>query len=457
MSSFSNALYVVSLLFNLFFFFNFFLVRHHGMLTWTRKSAEEAEEVASIYCSGHGKAYLDGGLVSQGGKHVCECSLCYGGPDCSEILPSCPANADGGDPLYLEPYWMQHEASSAVTISGWHRMSYSFPESAFLSAELTKQILKLHTSVGNAITEGKFIVFGVGSTQLLHASLYALSDDDRLLKPVNVVARAPYYPMYQAHASMFKSRNFEWQGDASLWKNNISNLNSTKSFIEIVTSPNNPDSNLREPVLQGSNVKIMYDHAYYWPHYSAIPAPVNEELMIFTLSKIMGHAGSRFGWALIKDAMVYERMTTYLKLNTLGVSHETQVRALELLKVVLEDEGKALFEFGHKAIADRWEKLNKIISQSKRFSLQKFSPQYCTYLQDVHRPSPAYAWLKCEMEEYQECHKVLEAAGIIGRPGGFFGVEDSYVRLTLLRSDDDFNLLLQRLENLVSKELIDII
>ncbi|XP_042483475.1 tryptophan aminotransferase-related protein 4-like [Macadamia integrifolia] len=383
LSSFTRAACVVSLLLNLFL-----LIRQHGdgvVPSWSSKSAEEAEEVASIYCSGHGAAYLDGAL-SQGGKPVCECNLCYGGPDCSQILPSCPANADGGDPLFLQPYWIKHASSSAITVSGWHRMSYAFPDQTFVSAELVKHIQKLHEAVGNAVIDRKFILFGVGSTQLLHAAYYALSDDDRLLKPVNIVARVPYYSMYKDQASMFKSSNFQWQGDASLWKN-ISN-NSTNSFLEIVTSPNNPDSKLRQPVLQGSSVKTMYDHAYYWPHYSAIPTPANGDLMIFTLSKITGHAGSRFGWAVIKDADVYRRMTTYLQFNSMGVSHETQVRALELLKVVLEDEGRALFEFGYKVIADRWAKLNKIISASTYFSLQKLSPQYCTYLQDVHQPSP---------------------------------------------------------------------
>ncbi|KAJ4968190.1 hypothetical protein NE237_014891 [Protea cynaroides] len=452
MSSLTRAVCVVSLLINLCFF-NFIFIRRQGALTWTRKSAEEAEEVASIDCSGHGTAFLDGAL-SNGGKPVCECSLCYGGPYCSEILPDCPANADGGDPLFLQPYWIQNAATSAVTVSGWHRMSYSFVKSSMLSDELVRQIQKLHETVGNAVTDGKFIVFGVGSTQLLHAALYALSDDDRLSKPVNVVALAPYYSMYQEHGTMFNTRNFEWQGDVSLWKN-ISNNSTSKSFIEIVTSPNNPDSKLRQPILEGPFARIMYDHAYYWPHYSAIPAPANGDLMIFTLSKITGHAGSRFGWAIIKDADVFQRMVTYLQYNTLGLSHETQVRALELLKVVLEDEGKTLFEFGYKTIANRWEKLNKIVSASKYFSLQKLSPQYCNYFQDIHHPSPGYAWLKCEMEENKECHKVLEAAGISGRQGSSFGVEDRYVRLTLLRSDDDFNLLLQRLVSLVSKELVD--
>ncbi|KAH0772956.1 hypothetical protein KY290_010093 [Solanum tuberosum] len=67
------------------------------------------------------------------------------------------------------------------------------------------------------------------------------------------------------------------------------------NVIEFVTSPNNPDGNLESPVLNGPNVKHIYDHAYYWSHYTAIPAPADEDLMIFSMSKLTGHAGSRFG------------------------------------------------------------------------------------------------------------------------------------------------------------------
>ncbi|RVW37386.1 Retrovirus-related Pol polyprotein from transposon TNT 1-94 [Vitis vinifera] len=31
-----------------------------------------------------------------------------------------------GDPLFLEPFWIQNAASSAMLVAGWHRMSYTF-------------------------------------------------------------------------------------------------------------------------------------------------------------------------------------------------------------------------------------------------------------------------------------------------------------------------------------------
>ena len=64
----------------------------------------------------------------------------------------------------------------------------------------------------------------------------------------------------------------------------------------------------------------------------------------------------------------------------------------------------------------------------------------------------AYAWLKCEREEDKDCNAVLKAVNIIGREGSLFGAEDHYVRLSLLRSQDEFDLLLQRLNKLVLEE-----
>jgi hypothetical protein len=74
-------------------------------------------------------------------------------------------------------------------------------------------------------------------------------------------------------------------------KNNSDNM----SIIEFVTSPNNPDGHLKKAVVQGPLARSINDHAYYWPHFTAIPAPADGDVMIFTISKLTGHAGSRFG------------------------------------------------------------------------------------------------------------------------------------------------------------------
>jgi len=60
-------------------------------LTWTRKAALEAEQVAAIDCSDHGRAYTDGKSVN--GVPVCECHNCYSGPTCAVYDQNCTADA----------------------------------------------------------------------------------------------------------------------------------------------------------------------------------------------------------------------------------------------------------------------------------------------------------------------------------------------------------------------------
>ncbi|KAH7832853.1 hypothetical protein Vadar_000646 [Vaccinium darrowii] len=450
-----SKLYVGCLLFsvalNLYFFINLHLIRgkwSNYQLSWSLQAAAEAEAVAAVSCSGHGRAYLDGLFVD--GKPICECNSCFGGPDCSQFSDGCVADADSGDPVFLEPFWMQHAASSALVVAGWHRMSYVFDDQSFISHELEKHIRKLHSIAKNAVTSGKYIVFGAGSTQLLSAAVYALSPENSS-SPAKVVASVPYYPMYELQTDFFNSVSFKFEGDASLWRNHTSD--STKNVIEFVTAPNNPDGKLNKPTLQGPSVKTIHDHAYFWPHFTAIPAPADEDLMTFTISKLTGHAGSRFGWALVKDEAVYQRMVRYMTFSEMGVSRDAQLRALKLLKVVLEEgDGKEIFEFAYQTMRKRWERLSQVISTSKRFSIQEILPQFCTFFQKVRGPSPAYAWLKCEREEEEDCGAVLKEANIIGREGSMFAAGNRHVRLSLLRTDDDFELLLRRINTLVSEQ-----
>ncbi|KAF5735331.1 putative Alliin lyase precursor [Tripterygium wilfordii] len=440
---------VSSIILNILSIINLYVGGGGWDLSWTRRAATEAEAVAAVYCSGHGRAYLDG-LVLDGNLPVCECNSCYGGSDCSQFNLTCIADANGGDPYFLEPFWMQKAASSAVVVAGWHRMGYSYHDKSTISAELERHIRKLHALVGNAVTDGRHILFGAGSTQVLMAAVYALSPLNSSSSPARVVVSIPFYNLYQLQTEVSNSVQFKFEGDTSSWMNYSDYANA--NFIEFVTAPNNPDGKLNKAVLHSFYTKAIHDRAYYWPHYTGIPAPADDDLMIFTISKLTGHAGSRFGWAVVKDKAVYERMARYMELNTMGVSRDTQLRALKLLKVVLEGGARDLFNFGHETMSSRWVKIRKTVSMSKRFSLQEIPPENCTYFNKIREASPAYAWLKCEREEDKNCYTVLEAANIIGRAGKAFGAEDRYVRLSLLRSQDDFDVTLQHLNKLVLEE-----
>ncbi|CAM8916540.1 unnamed protein product [Rhodiola kirilowii] len=421
-------------------------------LSWAKTAAAEAEAVAALTCSGHGRALLDS--LVENGSPSCECNSCFSGPDCSIFLDDCVSNVDSGDPLFLEPFWMGHAESSAILTSGWHRMSYVYPDHMFTSPELQRKILAIHAIIGNAYTDNRFFIFGAGSIQLLNAAVYALSPDQNSSDPpARVVVSVPFYPVYQNQTELFDSNEFQFQGDTSLWSNETRWNNSSAKFIEFVTSPNNPDGMLKNPVLQGPNAYTIYDHAYYWPHFTSMQGPVDGDVNIFTISKLTGHASSRLGWAFVKDKATYERMSAYMMFSTMGASRDTQLRALKLLKVVLKDNGRQLFEFGFNTMKIRWEKLSNAFSKSKRFSLQEIPDQlFCNYFNKTRGPSPAYAWVKCEWEEDSDCIEVFKEAKILGRRGSLFGSGDGYVRLSLIKTQDDFDLLLKRINQLVANE-----
>lgn len=112
------------------------------------------------------------------------------------------------------------------------------------------------------------------------------------MKMCNYMLLLKFQQVYQSQTVLFQTKDYKFEGDVIEWKNNS---NGRTSLIEFVTSPNNPDGQLNKAVLQGQNAKAIYDRVYYWPHFTAIPAPADEDIVIFSLSKLTGHAGSRFG------------------------------------------------------------------------------------------------------------------------------------------------------------------
>lgn len=102
-----------------------------------------------------------------------------------------------------EKFWRKMGDKTTITIPGWQSMSYFSDVTNicwFLEPEFAKEVVRLHNVVGNAVTEGRYIVVGTGSSQLILAALYALSPRDAA-EPIGVVSAAPYYSV--THESFF--------------------------------------------------------------------------------------------------------------------------------------------------------------------------------------------------------------------------------------------------------------
>lgn len=358
-------------------------------------------------------------------------------------------NVDHGDPTMYEKYWQKVGDKTTIVIPGWQSLSYFSDISNlcwFLEPEFAKEVVRLHKVVGNAITENHHIVVGTGSTQLFQAALYALSSQDAL-EPISVVSAAPYYSSYPSITDCVKSGLYKWAGDAK-------RFNKDGPYIELVTSPNNPDGSVRQSVVNRSGGILVHDLAYYWPQYTSITYPADHDLMLFTVSKSTGHAGTRIGWALVKDTEVAKKMTKYIELNTIGVSKDSQLRAAKVLKFVSDSckpsgsEDECFFEFSNQQMSTRWKQLRMAVQKSGLFNVPEFPSQFCTFLGRAFEPQPAFAWLKCE-QEIEDCESFLKGNKILTRSGKHFGFSPKYVRISMLDRDENYNLFVERLSKIL--------
>lgn len=350
-----------------------------------------------------------------------------------------------GDPTGFKPFWRSVGDKCKVTIDSCDFMSYLTDTGTvcwFLEKELEEAIRQLHRTVGNAVTDDRHILVGTGSTQLYHAALYALTSPGGP-EPVNVVSAVPYYSSYPEETNFLCSALYKWAGDAYTF-------DKEGPYIELVTMPNNPDGQVRGPMVNRNDGKLIHDLAYYWPQYTPITAQADYDIMLFTFSKSMGHAGSRIGWAVVKDKDVAIKMTKYIELNSIGVSRESQHRAAKILGAVSDSSqciGANFFEYGKSLMAERWTKFREVISRSRLFSLPKYMEEYCQFSGEDTEPHPAFAWLKCN-NDIEDLEIFLRRYKIMGRGGSLFGSDPKHVRVSMLGDEETFNLFLERISSI---------
>ncbi|XP_073141124.1 tryptophan aminotransferase-related protein 2-like [Henckelia pumila] len=356
---------------------------------------------------------------------------------------------DHGDPTMYETYWQQLGDKTTVVIPGWKFVSYFSDKRNlcwFLEPEFASSVIRLHNLVGNAVTENRYIVVGTGSTQLYQAVLYALAPPNTS-EPIDVLCAAPFYSSYPLITEFLKSGLYKWGGDAHKFRQN-------KPYIELVTSPNNPDGLSRQSVVNGDQGILIHDLAYYWPQYTPISYTADHDIMLFTVSKTTGHAGTRLGWALVKDEEIAKKMTEFIMLSTIGVSKESQLRAAKILQVVADTheysanqdfrEGDPFFEHSYNLMSKRWKQLRNVVNQNKIFSLPHFPSAKCTFSGHTFASQPAFAWLKCD-DEIDDCESFLREHKILARSGKHFGDSTKYVRISVLPRDEEFQQFTDRL------------
>ena len=303
------------------------------------------------------------------------------------------------------------------------------PEPAFeIDQYLRTAIINIHKMVGNADYQNAYIVYGHGGTQLINAAAYALALKSN--KKLPVFSQSPYYNQYKAWAEFNALNNY--------WNASYNQEEYSTDIIEFVTSPNNPTGEIRTPHYN-SSANLVYDMVYYWPTWTNITYTASHDIMLFSLSKLTGHAGTRFGWALVKDFSVASDMRSFINILNIHTSLDTIHRAIRILTTMVDQEGQ-FFTNISSVMTERYNRILPLFANQSKFTIESVT----------NPPTWFYLWIKCEEEV--NCYDVFKGAYILGEPGTLYGAPPNYVRLQLTMRSIDFDLFFDRLSLLLTNQ-----
>eukprot|EP01102_Stenamoeba_stenopodia_P001854 TRINITY_DN11679_c0_g1_i1.p1 TRINITY_DN11679_c0_g1~~TRINITY_DN11679_c0_g1_i1.p1 ORF type:complete len:415 (-),score=80.31 TRINITY_DN11679_c0_g1_i1:38-1282(-) len=368
-------------------------------------------------CNGVGRIYPDT-------TGECECFQCYSGSSCENEQSPCLVEATDGNPLLFQQFWEQNDTNGEVVIPSNYRSGYQLSSVLLDGGNLTgiqpylkQAIVDLHAEVGNAVTDGYNIVLGSGATQLIAAVVYAYAQVTGA--PVVAFAQTPYYDGYPQWA-MFNPAISSWSADT--------NLTGAQPIVEFITTPNNPTGEVRQPYY--ANSYHVYDCVYYWPSLTNITVPIQGDVTLFSMSKLTGHAGTRLGWAFVKDPEVATQMGNFIMLVTISTSIDAQFRTLRLLQALNADPQQQFFNYVKQKMTYRWSQITATFAQQSRFSLESVPGQF-------------YLWVRClQPEDAVNCANVFQEEGnLMGLPGPLFGATSDYVRFEIVDWDAVFDIL----------------
>jgi len=297
-----------------------------------------------------------------------------------------------GDPHIYNEWW---DRNSFAFIMPW----FSSQIRDYKEGRLTKleDLVKTFRSnvIGAKTMDPRYIVFGSGSTQVIHAILLTLVQREGSL---TVYMEPPYYMLMKQLIEATPKLRFTCEPkDADL---------------EIIVSPNNPTGEQRSKPLSKARY-VIYDHAYDWPVFTEHPTDDScEAISVFTASKLFGVGGFRVGWALFADNELGKQVDAMLALmgicpNSYGLS------ALEaILNMMVYNEAMMKDFFRH----------HREILLRRRRTLEALPGI------EMHNTDGPYAWMTLKHEDN----------GVTLRPGSDFGASDSLGRFSLITDDETF-------------------
>lgn len=336
-----------------------------------------------------------------------------------------------------EEYWLTTGVNSL-------QVSLAYREGYYMThlPRLEKAVRGLHALVGNAVTSGRHIVVGVGSYELLVAAVHAFTSVSSIQPPhfPTVRARSPHWKWPSVSLSVMDGP-FPFSSGIC--------TNGTVA-IELVTSPNNPDSQLR--VKETSAPFTIFDHAYYWPQFvgTETTAYDNDSISTFSLAKVAGLASTRIGWAFTSNATLVQAMNTYTFLKRLTLPIDAQLKAVVALEHIIQTDG-ALIRQARVLMLRRWADINAIFTSCSDWRHESHSNIIGRDVfsgNDRYRSTPAHLWIIRLDGSNAQLH--LREAGIGSNSGTGFFAGLNFARLTLMQREHDFVSLMNKFKKMCS-------
>jgi len=275
---------------------------------------------------------------------------------------------------------------------------------------IINQIKELHKKYHpNLLTPNSQIVVGSGAGQLISA-------------------------FFSLNSKTFVQSPFWFRVPVLSKKHNSNTEYKTMSEgINLITYPSNPDGKI-----ELSGINTWYDCVYLWPWYFSDKKQYNDALQkltntkkiatIFTLSKMTGHCGTRFGWAIVEDKETENKINEYMEIESGGLGYDTQVKAATIIESVLEKE--------------HWQK--QLLKINQKLNQRKKEFYYFTNKNNwFYEAKPGmFAWITVQSNN---ATKEFERKGILGTCGSICGGTKQQIRLNLAVNDDTWERVLKLL------------
>ncbi len=174
----------------------------------------------------------------------------------------------------------------------------------------------------------KHLIITCGATGAINAALYAL----KTLHTDWVVTNKTYFPIYPHIITLADLVQVDW--DRKMILTNNSNGCTERNFISLIDSPSNPEGEIC-PFLEID----IFDAAYASKTYSSGGhVPYSYKIMCGSLSKTLGLAGLRLGWASTDDDSLAKSIEFYITNQYIGLSSVSQGICEEVLQALNFDQ-----------------------------------------------------------------------------------------------------------------------